>query len=54
MIIEILITAAIVILAVYIFVRSLHKKSSDSCSCGCNSCEISSKCSSKNKPHTKN
>ncbi|WP_446899702.1 FeoB-associated Cys-rich membrane protein [Clostridium sp. LBM24168] len=54
MIVEILITAAIVILAVYIFVHSLHKKSGNSCSCGCNSCKISNKCPSKKHTHGKN
>lgn len=53
MIVEILITVAIIIFSIYILLQNLHIKKNTGCNCGCNSCKFSNKCSDPTKNHSK-
>lgn len=52
MILELIITALIVLTALFLFVKNIKKSSCGSCNCGCSSCQSKSKskscCSNKN------
>lgn len=46
--IEIIITAIIVLFAIFIIVKSLKNSSKGKCNCGCNGCKAEKTCSGKN------